>query len=149
MLYRCSAVCVLICIRTLVIITVTLRTWRILQSVWESVLGSGIIRSWHAHAFLFSFMITSGRVTFGGVFRGLVRIKEQMYVIKPVSDQSDGDHVMYKSKHLRQKRNTFTFSQPPVDAFLKSSRWVMRIFKSNLFLFPIYSLCFLERMFNS
>lgn len=62
--------------------------------------------------------------------RGSVRMKEQMYVIKPVSDHNDGDHVIYKHKHLRQKRNTFAFYEPPVIASLKSSRWKMKSFNT-------------------
>ncbi|XP_057214212.1 zinc metalloproteinase-disintegrin-like EoMP06 isoform X5 [Triplophysa rosa] len=60
--------------------------------------------------------------------RGLVRLKEQMYAIRPVRDHSDGDHVMYK--HLRQKRNTFTFTQPPAAASFKSSRWTRKRFNT-------------------
>uniref|UniRef100_A0A8C2HE19 ADAM metallopeptidase domain 8b n=1 Tax=Cyprinus carpio TaxID=7962 RepID=A0A8C2HE19_CYPCA len=38
--------------------------------------------------------------------RGFVRVKQQVYLIEPLTNHSDGDHALYKHEHLRWKRST-------------------------------------------
>ncbi|XP_016142842.1 disintegrin and metalloproteinase domain-containing protein 8-like [Sinocyclocheilus grahami] len=61
--------------------------------------------------------------------RGFVRVKQQVYLIEPLTNHSDGDHALYKHEHLRWKRSscgepstTIYDHEPPVAVPLKSSR---------------------------
>uniref|UniRef100_A0A672PVE4 ADAM metallopeptidase domain 8b n=1 Tax=Sinocyclocheilus grahami TaxID=75366 RepID=A0A672PVE4_SINGR len=38
--------------------------------------------------------------------RGFVRVKQQVYLIEPLTNHSDGDHALYKHEHLRWKRSS-------------------------------------------
>ncbi|XP_043109477.1 zinc metalloproteinase-disintegrin-like crotastatin [Puntigrus tetrazona] len=67
--------------------------------------------------------------------RGFFRVKQQVYLIEPLTNQSDGDHALYKREHLRQKRRSH--GEPsaavydrerPVAVPLKSSRWKTKQF---------------------
>uniref|UniRef100_A0A8C1K7I3 ADAM metallopeptidase domain 8b n=1 Tax=Cyprinus carpio TaxID=7962 RepID=A0A8C1K7I3_CYPCA len=56
--------------------------------------------------------------------RGFVRVKQQVYLIEPLTNHSDGDHALYKHEHLRWKRSTTIYDhEAPVAVPLKSSRW--------------------------
>ncbi|XP_053366736.1 zinc metalloproteinase-disintegrin-like jararhagin [Clarias gariepinus] len=39
--------------------------------------------------------------------RGFVRAENQMYLIEPLSDNTDGDHAFYKQEYLRKKRSVY------------------------------------------
>uniref|UniRef100_A0A672KVL3 ADAM metallopeptidase domain 8b n=1 Tax=Sinocyclocheilus grahami TaxID=75366 RepID=A0A672KVL3_SINGR len=124
------------------------RIWKIPQSVWESALESGL-RQWHApftssslqDAFpngsaqalkaMFVRMFLSSSIM-SSVHRGFVRVKQQVYLIEPLTNHSDGDHALYKHEHLRWKRSscgepstTIYDHEPPVAVPLKSSRSVI------------------------
>ncbi len=66
------------------------------------------------------------------VYRGFVRVKQQVYLIEPLTNHSDGDHALYNHEHLRWKRSscgepstTVYDHEQPVAVPLKSSRWVI------------------------
>nr|XP_055032462.1 zinc metalloproteinase-disintegrin-like jararhagin isoform X2 [Misgurnus anguillicaudatus] len=64
--------------------------------------------------------------------RGFIRVKQQMYLIEPLTNHSDGDHAIYKQEHLKMRRKkrstsaesdvTFYDHEPPVFASLKYNR---------------------------
>ncbi|KAI2658716.1 Disintegrin and metalloproteinase domain-containing protein 8 [Labeo rohita] len=67
--------------------------------------------------------------------RGFVRVKQQVYLIEPLTNHTDGDHALYKHEHLRWKRSscaepstTVYDHEPPVAAPLKSSTWKTKQF---------------------
>ncbi|XP_073684683.1 zinc metalloproteinase-disintegrin-like MTP9 [Garra rufa] len=72
--------------------------------------------------------------------RGFVRVKQQVYLIEPLTNHTDGDHALYKQEHLRWKRSsggeprtTFYDHETPVAAPLKSSRWKTKRFHTQRF----------------
>lgn len=72
--------------------------------------------------------------------RGFVRVKQQVYLIEPLANHSDGDHALYKHQHLRRRRSSagepktmFYDHEPQVSAALKSSRWNMKSFQTPRF----------------
>uniref|UniRef100_A0A8C2HE11 ADAM metallopeptidase domain 8b n=1 Tax=Cyprinus carpio TaxID=7962 RepID=A0A8C2HE11_CYPCA len=66
--------------------------------------------------------------------RGFVRVKQQVYLIEPLTNHSDGDHALYKHEHLRWKRSTTIYDhEAPVAVPLKSSRWKTKRFHTPRF----------------
>ncbi|XP_051529686.1 zinc metalloproteinase-disintegrin-like 8 isoform X2 [Myxocyprinus asiaticus] len=72
--------------------------------------------------------------------RGFVRVKQEVYLIEPLTNHSDGDHVIYKQEHLRRKRNSHGEShttiydhEPPVAAPLKFSSRTLKHFDTPRF----------------
>ncbi|KAL1264011.1 hypothetical protein QQF64_004366 [Cirrhinus molitorella] len=72
--------------------------------------------------------------------RGFVRVKQQVYLIEPLTNHTDGEHALYKHEHLRLKRSscgepstTIYDHEPPVAAPLKSSRWITKQFHTPRF----------------
>lgn len=56
-----------------------------------------------------------------------MRAKEQMYLIEPLSDSTEGDHAFYKQEYLRRKRSAYGDSgiiEPQTAAIFKRSNWV-------------------------
>ncbi|XP_051522709.1 zinc metalloproteinase-disintegrin-like EoMP06 isoform X2 [Myxocyprinus asiaticus] len=67
--------------------------------------------------------------------RGFVKVKQEVYLIEPLNNHSDGDHAIYKQEHLRWTRKscgeshtTIYDHEPPVAAPLKSSSWTLKRF---------------------
>jgi len=122
------------------------RIWKIPQSVWQSVLESGIMHNGilllhHVHyiSYISLWICSSIRCVYAleqhcifSVRRGFVRVKKQVYLIEPLTNHTDGDHALYKHQHLRWKRsscgepNTSIYDhEPPVAVPLMSSRQVI------------------------
>ncbi|XP_027033564.1 zinc metalloproteinase/disintegrin [Tachysurus fulvidraco] len=60
--------------------------------------------------------------------RGFVRAEEQMYLIEPLGNSTEGDHAFYKREHLRRKRSAYGDSgitvydtEPRTEALFKRS----------------------------
>ncbi|XP_051770962.1 disintegrin and metalloproteinase domain-containing protein 8 [Ctenopharyngodon idella] len=75
---------------------------------------------------------SSVSVTICSGIRGFVRLKNQVYLIEPLTNHTDGDHALYKHQHLRWKRSscgepetTVYDHEPPVALPLKSRGWKM------------------------
>ncbi|XP_060795586.1 zinc metalloproteinase-disintegrin-like 8 [Neoarius graeffei] len=65
--------------------------------------------------------------------RGFVRAEKQMYLIEPLSDNTEGDHAFYKQEYLRKKRSVYGDSssavydkEPRTAALFKRSSWKMK-----------------------
>ncbi|KAK3529332.1 hypothetical protein QTP70_029139 [Hemibagrus guttatus] len=65
--------------------------------------------------------------------RGFVRAKEEMYLIEPLSNSTEGDHAFYKQEYLRKKRSAYGAAgftvynmEPRKAAIFKRSSWKMK-----------------------